>query len=64
MKYDKCKNNDDETNMYGDICGDFGIYVETILEPAEKADFYKLVERLANIDPHMAEIYAQTLNHK
>lgn len=26
-------------------------------EEAEKADFYKRVERLANIDPHMAEVY-------
>ena len=33
-------------------------------EEAEKADFYKRVERLANIDPHMAEVYIQTLNHK
>lgn len=31
-------------------------------EEAEKADFYKRVERLANIDPHMAEVFikAQT----
>lgn len=33
-------------------------------EEAEKADFYKRVERLANIDPHLAEVYIQTLNHK
>ena len=26
-------------------------------EEAEKADFYKRVERLINIDPHMAEVY-------
>ncbi|MDE7253452.1 MAG: hypothetical protein K2O32_10990 [Acetatifactor sp.] len=33
-------------------------------EEVEKADFYKRVERLANINPHMAEVYVQTLNHK
>lgn len=31
-------------------------------EEAEKADFLKRVERLANIDPHMAEVYIQTQN--
>ena len=30
-------------------------------EETEKADFYMLVERLANIDPHMAEVYIQTV---
>lgn len=30
-------------------------------EEAEKADFHKRVERLANIDPHMAEVYIKTL---
>ena len=33
-------------------------------EEAEKADFYKRVERLANIDPHMAEVYIQTVGCK
>lgn len=33
-------------------------------EEAERAGFYKKVERLANIDPPMAEVYIQTLNHK
>lgn len=33
-------------------------------EEAKRADFYKRVERLVNIDPHMAEVYVQTLNHK
>ncbi|MCM1048707.1 MAG: hypothetical protein NC433_09790 [Clostridiales bacterium] len=33
-------------------------------EEAEKADFYKNIERLANIDPHMAEVYIQALNYK
>lgn len=33
-------------------------------EEAEKADRYKRIERLANIDPHMAEVYVQALNHK
>lgn len=32
-------------------------------EEAEKADFYKSVERLANIDPHMAEVYIKA-SHK
>ena len=31
-------------------------------EEAEKADFYKSVERLANIDPHMAEVYIKAQN--
>lgn len=31
-------------------------------EEAEKADFYKRVERLANIDPHMAEVYIKAQN--
>lgn len=33
-------------------------------EETEKADFYKSVERLANIDPHMAEVYIQTVGCK
>lgn len=33
-------------------------------EEAEKAKCYKTVERLANIDQHMAEVYVQALNHK
>lgn len=33
-------------------------------EEAEKADYYKRVERLANIDPHMAEVYIQTVGCK
>lgn len=33
-------------------------------EEAEKADFYKRVERLANIDPHMAEVFIQTVGCK
>lgn len=33
-------------------------------EEAEKAGFHKRVERLANINPHMAEVYVQTLNRK
>lgn len=32
-------------------------------EEAEKADFYKRIERLANIDPHMAEVYIKA-SHK
>lgn len=32
MKYDKCKNDEDKTNMYGDIYGDFEEYVGTILK--------------------------------
>lgn len=33
-------------------------------EEVKKADFYKRVERLANIDPHMAEVYIQALDCK
>ena len=33
-------------------------------EKAEKEDLYKKVERLANIDPHVAEVYVQTLDYK
>ncbi len=33
-------------------------------EEAEKADFYQRVERLANIDPHMAEVYIKTMGCK
>lgn len=32
MKYDKCKNDEDKANMYGDIYGDFEEYVETIFK--------------------------------
>lgn len=31
-------------------------------EEAEKQDFYQRVERLMNIDPHMAEVYIKTQN--
>lgn len=31
-------------------------------EDAEKADFYKTVEKLMNIDPHLAEAYIKTQN--
>ena len=31
-------------------------------EEAEKADFYKRVESLMNIDPHMAEVYIKAQN--
>ena len=31
-------------------------------EEAEKVEFYKRVERLANIDPHMAEVYIKAQN--
>lgn len=33
-------------------------------EEAKKADYYKRVERLANIDPHIAEVYIQTVGCK
>lgn len=33
-------------------------------EEAKKADYYKRVERLANIDPHMTEVYIQTVGCK
>lgn len=33
-------------------------------EETEKADFYKSVENLANIDPHIAEVYIQTVGCK
>lgn len=32
IKYDKCKNDEDKINMYGNIYGDFEEYVETILK--------------------------------
>ena len=31
-------------------------------EETEKQDFYNRVERLINIDPHLAEVYIQTQN--
>lgn len=33
-------------------------------EEAKKADYYKRVERLANIDPHIAEVFIQTVGCK